>query len=214
MLRNMQARVFALLSTMLFLPAAAAGEFSVGAGVGSSNIQGSRTPDAGVPIFVPGQRLDQNDTAFELFAAYRLNRYFSIETGYQDFGNAGKTFVINPDLVFIQAPQDRQDVDITALSLGVVIEYPLADAFSVFALGGVARHDVDVRWSLSFAGDQALPPPFRVSDNDTSGYYGAGIRYQFAEPWSLRLTWRGESVDGAGSDFDLSTFSAAVAFHF
>jgi hypothetical protein len=153
----MQARVFALLSTMLFLPAvAAAGEFSVGAGIGSSNIQGSRTPDAGVPIFVPGQRLDQNDTAFELFAAYRLNRYFSIETGYQDFGNAGKTFVINPDLVFIQAPQDRQDVDITALSLGVVIEYPLADALSVFALGGVARHDIGVRWSRSMD-DPLLP---------------------------------------------------------
>lgn len=214
MLRNMQARVFALLSTMLFLPAvAAAGEFSVGAGIGSSNIQGSRTSDTGVP-FVPGQRLDQNDTAFELFATYRLNRYFSIETGYQDFGNAGKTFVINPDLAFIVTPHDRQDVDITALSLGVVLEYPLAEAFSVFALGGMARHDVDVRWSHSFAGDQVLPPPFRVSDNDTSGYYGAGIRYQFAEPWSLRLTWRGENVDGAGSDFDLSTFSAAVAFHF
>lgn len=212
MRRNRQSSAMVFLTGAMLLPGlATAGEFSVGAGIGSSNVQGSRIADTD-PTFVPGQRLDQSDTAFELFAAYRLNCYFSVEAGYQDFGNGGKTFAT--DRVFIpeEVPNTRQDVGITALSLGVVLEYPLADAFSLFALGGVARHDVNVRWSGGVS--MAQPISIRTSENDSGSYYGAGIRYQFAEPWSLRLTWRGENVDGAGSDFDLSTFSAALAFHF
>lgn len=213
MLRDNRSFAMVTLTAALYLPAlAVAGEFSVGVGVGSSNVQGSRIADTD-PVLVPGQRLDQSDTAFELFAAYRLNRYFSVEAGYQDFGNVGKTFATDLSHIPEETPNTRQDVDVTAVSLGVVLEYPLADAFSVFAMGGLARHDVDLRWSGGVSGNPPQSISVSTSDHDTSGYYGAGIRYQFAEPWSLRLSWRGENV-GGGDSFDLSTFGAALEYRF
>ncbi|PKO57876.1 MAG: hypothetical protein CVU24_18185 [Betaproteobacteria bacterium HGW-Betaproteobacteria-18] len=211
MVRNVCAITVAMLAVAFGPPALAqAGEFSIGAGIGTTNIQGARTVEPGVP-FLAGQRLDQSDTAFELFGSYRVNRFVSIELGYQDFGNATKTFALNPDVVFIRTPSDTQTVDITALSVGGVFEYPVTDAFSVFASGGLARHDIDVRWTSTLT---LLPFGTAFSNHDISAYYGAGIRYRVSEPWALRLSWRGSSPNAGGEEFDLSTFAVAVEYRF
>lgn len=211
MLRNIGFFSVSVLGVLFCLPAVAlAGEYSIGAGIGTSNIQGSRTVEPGIP-FLAGQQLDQDDTSFELFGSYRVNRYVSIELGYQDFGNATKTFALNPDVFFIQTPSDIQSVDITALSVGGVFEYPVTDAFSVFASGGLARHDIDVRWTSTLA---FTPSGTVFSNHDINTYYGAGIRYRVSEPWALRLSWRGSSPNAGGEEFDLSTFAAALEYLF
>lgn len=118
-------------------------------------------------------------------------------------------------MVFIRTPSNTQTVDITALSVGGVLEYPVTDAFSVFASGGLARHDIDVRWAASVI--PVLLPQHIVSplsNHDISAYYGAGMRYRVSQPWALRLSWRGSSPNAGGEEFDLSTFAVAVEYRF
>ncbi len=77
------------------------------------------------------------------------------------------------------------------LSAGGVLEYPVTVAILVFASGGFARHDIDVRWAASVI-PVLLPQDIgsTLSNHDISASYGVGLRNRVFQPWVLRLSWR------------------------
>jgi opacity protein-like surface antigen len=207
------ARLAAMFGALLAGSPALAGDFTLGVGGGVSDVRG----EASTAIaFQPGQRLDDSDAAYEIFANYRFHRYFSAEVGYQDLGRVSKRFAIDPAIIFLIPPNSVLEAEIRTLSVGLVFDYPLGERVSVFAMGGIARHDIDTLWTDELKAPALGEPDVARNGHDTAGWFGVGARFSFDDDIALRLSWRTgkASTGGAESRFDARYAGLALEYGF
>jgi len=115
--------------------------------------------------------LDSDDTPTKLFAGYRMNRFFSVQLDYIDFGESSGT----ANLLDI-----RQDT--SGLAPNVIGTLPIG-FFELFAKVGMMWYDVD----LDIENDPT------ISDSGEDPIYGVGVGLTLVERLSLRLEY--EIVD-------------------
>jgi hypothetical protein len=115
--------------------------------------------------------LDSDDTPTKLFAGYRMNRFFSVQLDYIDFGESSGT----ANLLDI-----RQDT--SGLAPNVIGTLPIGFV-ELFAKVGMMWYDVD----LDIENDPTL------SDSGEDPIYGVGVGLTLVERLSLRLEY--EIVD-------------------
>lgn len=147
----------------------------------------------------------RDDTAFSLRGGYRFNRYLAVEASYADLGeiawssgNCIEFCAPEAAVVHYRLANDRFDVAM----LGIL---PLGRQFELFARLGYARAGYDVDWSNMLGSST-------YSKNDSTTTYGAGARFHFAAPWTLRLEWeRLEEVDDA---YDVDTVWLGAEYRF
>lgn len=200
-----------LLSTVISFPILSSADNAslyAGLGYGTANFEGPRIEGA-LSELAPGQRLKDDAGFAELYFGYRFNRFISLEIGYADFGEVSKTYALNPDLAFIVSPNDTEVIDSNSFSFGALMEYPLPNKYSVFAVLGYLKFDLDRELSGGFSPDSGGLRE-STSDSEESVFYGLGAKYAFNQKYAVRLQW----LDADPGDFQLQTtrFSLEVTF--
>ncbi|MBU1665601.1 MAG: outer membrane beta-barrel protein [Gammaproteobacteria bacterium] len=188
------------------------------AGVG---VGGSKAKDVGSAAEVDASLLadygitatstaEDTDTAWKLFAGYRINKNFAVEGSYADLGKA--TFDST-----VTAPA-AGTVNISwkskAWSLAAVGILPVTDQFEVFGKIGGHFWDVDMSVTATGGGGTAAGS---ASDDGTSWLYGVGASYSFSKNIAVRAEWEryqdvGDENTTGKSDVDM--LSVGVQYKF
>lgn len=147
--------------------------------------------------------IDDNDMGWKFFAGYQFNRNVGVEIGYTDLGSADLDYVVT-------SPADvtgSASSDISGFTADVVLAWPLADRFDVFAKAGLVFWDADLKANVTSVGD------FSGDDDGTDIKFGLGARYAFTDQMSLRLEWeRYNNVSFNKNDTDM--FSVGFQFRY
>jgi opacity protein-like surface antigen len=179
-----------LISVSLILPIAhaEAKDSSVyyGIGLGLAKFEGDTIE--GIE-FVPGQELKDRTEAYSLFFGYQVNKYLSFEFGYVDFGQVSERFMLDPDIVFIVAPNDILTIDSNGFTIESLFEYPMIERFSVFGLLGFSYLDVDREVSGGFNPETGALA-YSSSNTEESVFYGLGLKKRLSDHFDIRLQWK------------------------
>jgi OOP family OmpA-OmpF porin len=130
-----------------------------------------------------GGACDSKAMTWNLFAGYKLNRYFAVEGGYSDFGKAKTSG-------FVGGVASSVTSETTAAELVAVGFLPLTEQFSFYAKGGFFRYDSDGSATGALAGTS--------SDKGTELTFGLGAEYGLAHGLGLRLEWQRYLSVGSG----------------
>ena len=138
-----------------------------------------------------------NDTAFRVFAGYKINPYLAFELGAATLGT-------------IRA-STGETADLDAIDLSALVSWPIGNRFSVHGRLGIFSGDLTanpgggpppVPVTPIFPPPPSQPPPPRVhwtSGNTVGGTYGLGASYAMTPHAVLRLEWQRYEYFG-GSD--------------
>jgi opacity protein-like surface antigen len=137
---------------------------------------------------VSGNDVDETDTGFGAFVAYRPIRYASIELGYQDLGEETYTDVSTPPFVF------EGDVRTTGLQACVVGHYPVWGPIEALARVGVFLYDSEDSGDTIAGGGGS----YSEKDDGTEFTYGVGAQVAAWGPLSVRLEY--QRIDGIKFD--------------
>jgi OOP family OmpA-OmpF porin len=199
-------KINTLLTCLLLLPIlshASESSFYGGLGYGTADYEGETYEDG---LLESNQRLE-DDTGFaEIYAGYRINKYISIEAAYSDFNSVSTTYSRN-NLMSFNVPNDREEVDITKLSLGGVFEWPIFNEFSVIGLVGYSYFELDRELSGGFS---VTSGNLGSSDSDEGIYYGVGLKYDFNDLLSTRVQW----IEDSPKDIEMSSYRLSLEFNF
>lgn len=143
-----------------------------------------------------------------VFGGYNFSRYNAVEAGLsQSLSNSFNT----------TASGDKFSTTSTVFDISYLPMLPISNSnINVFG-----RLGVGYAW---LPGGQVgcnctSDTSFNASGGGFTDVLGAGIRYKFANNWSVKVEWIADGllfpvgVDGAGS-WDQQTFQTGVAFHF
>lgn len=134
---------------------------------------------------------DTSDRTWTVFAGYQLNRFFALEAGYSDFGQATTSATL------LGVPVTAR-LDTTAWEFVAVGALPITDRFSVYGKMGVFRYDTDASTTGAAVGTS--------SAKGTEFTIGGGLQYVFMSNFAGRLEWQryndvGTGVPGLEKDF-------------
>jgi OmpA-OmpF porin, OOP family len=123
---------------------------------------------ATVPNFYAGLDIgqadvgDEDDIGFRLFGGYQFHRNIAVELGY------GMLF-------------DKSDVEVTALEVTAVGQFPLANQFSLIGKLGFANVEVDA--------------PGFGSEDSTEITWGIGVQFDVSRNLAARAMWQRYQTD-------------------
>ena len=133
-----------LLIILLFTPAlsnAADNSFYTGLGVSLSKVESTTRYDA---YLLENQILKDNAYFAEIYFGFHFNNYFSLEIGYADLGEVDQVYTLSEaGLTSYFASNNREEIELSRVSVCALLEYPVVDEFSVFGLLGYSRLDID-----------------------------------------------------------------------
>lgn len=144
---------------------------------------------------------DDRDIGYRVFGGLGLSRYFAIELGYSDFGEA--SFRAESDGSGSQwaAGPQTETFALAAVDLGFLGKLPLGSDTALVARIGALRTDA----TYSRQGmHQSGPISSQGSAQHTDWFYGAGVEYDGFRPVRLVAAY-------TAADFDRSTPFANTA---
>lgn len=156
---------------------------------------------------------DEADSGYRLFAGVGFLRYFGIEAGYADYGEAERNAQSNGSGSFWNAGPIRETVALTGIDLSLVVRAPLASAWSVAGQFGGIRHRVEG----TYTGDsQAFGPvALAQSEDDDALRYALGIEYLGIEHLRLAAGYsRSEFGTFVDSELPLASVALSAAYRF
>lgn len=156
-------------------------QFYVGMGVGAIKMGGYCDAINAKPGFAG--TCDETTTGFKAFADYKLNRYFGLEAGYSNFGeaSAGGTLSGTP---FVSRWKGY-GIDLSAIGF-----LPLGEHFELFVKGGVAFWDIKTTLTTTTTA--------AANDSGLSGVAGAGAIWWLFPQAGLRVQY--ERFQKVGDD--------------
>lgn len=179
---------------------AAAGEFYVGAGIGTSSIDVTASDFDGGSF--TSDSFDDSDSTFRIFAGYNLNDSIAIEAGYTDLGSyslAGSFDGSDPDL---PAGPTSATFDVTGWEFSAVGSLPLTEQISLLGRLGFIMWDTDVDVTTTDGSGSD-------SDDGTNILYGVGGAYSFTDNLDARLEYTRYDADD-----NIDVFSASLVMKF
>lgn len=142
-------------------------EFSIGAGYGLTKLK--------------DDEFEEDESAKKAFAIVKFNEYIGLEGAYIDFDEAG-----NDELSF----------DPKGATLGLILEAPITEAFSVYAKGGKMWWDADARVGMG---------PLAIND-DYDGeetFWGVGTKIRLAEHLDLKFEYERFNFEVSRDEIDV-----------
>ena len=181
------AAIAALVATPL---AAQESGFYAGAYIGQATVKDYCEGTSG-----SGISCDDSDTAYRLLGGYRVNRNFSAELAYTNFGKVNASgFGLT------------EDIKVNAFELVAVGSFPLAERFSLYGKVGLYRADVEDRTNFGVSADET----------NTDLTFGLGGSFQVSRAIAVRVEWQRYSDVGGGdlgtADIDMISIGAIVSF--
>lgn len=144
-------------------------------------------------------------TSFGLRLGYQFNNYIALELGHHEYGEVTTNYT--------DAWQDEitDTVNSSATSLGVKAILPISDSFALFARGGYAKWDLQMKST-----DSSVPGEvFSGSEDDNDIYYGLGAEFNLTESISLGLEYSiitmSWGLDPFEDDFNSEDFSYSIS---
>jgi len=126
--------------------------------------------------------VDSDSTAYRISVGWRLNDYFAVDGGYQNFGRFDQTFDDAGTPVDLSLKAD-------GFTLGAIGSLPINDRFSLFARAGAFFWD----------GDAEINDVSAASPEETNLYFGAGARLALTEQLSATVDGSRYDLDGTNS---------------
>ncbi len=186
-------------------PAALAQGGYIGLAIGQSKHHDAEdvcTAVAGLPGV--SCEVDDTDTAGALFGGYEFNRYFGVEIGYHDFGEA----VIDARIPGpLGEGRIRGTVSVSGAYAALVGRAPIGDRFSLLGKIGVLSGTAESDVTLTVRGVPLNAESFE--DDGSEGIYGLGFAYRFNDRFGVRLMY-----DRLGTDSGLDTVSLGFVGRF
>jgi OOP family OmpA-OmpF porin len=127
---------------------------------------------------------DTTDKTWTVYGGYQFNRFFALETGYSDFGQATTSGTL------FGLPVTAR-IDTTAWEFLAVGSLPMTDKFSVYGKFGVFRYYSDASTTGATVGTS--------SARGTEYTIGGGLQYVFAGNFAGRLEWQRYNDVGSGT---------------
>lgn len=164
-----------------------------------------------------GTTLDETDTGWKAYLGYRFNRFFALEGGYADLGEA--TF----DTTIVTAPPPYDTltpfpIRATATANGVmfsgVLRLPLTERFSLLAKAGVFRWQAEFTERISGTGITRV----NRTEREMDPAYGVGAELGLTD--TLRLRVEAERFKDVGKGIggregrDIDYYSAGIVLGF
>jgi hypothetical protein len=150
-------------------------------------------------VFVEAQPLmwlpedDDQGTAWNVTAGYRINRYLAVEASYVNLGTLSATDTIGlPASVGGGTLTFHRELETAGPALTAFGMLPLSDSWQLYARAGVLFADSDLTNSIN---GSSISSSF---DSDVTTL-GAGTQYDWGGHWSARLEFQ-RSLDLGGDD--------------
>jgi OOP family OmpA-OmpF porin len=137
--------------------------------------------------------IDADSTAYRFTVGWRLNDYFAIDGGYQNFGRFEQTVDDAGTPVNVSLKAD-------GFTLGAIGSLPIGDRFSLFARAGAFFWD----------GDAEINDVTAASPEETNFFFGVGARMALTERLSATVDGSRYDLDGT----DSTILSAGIEFRF
>jgi hypothetical protein len=196
----------------LYGPSASAIEFNQGfygaLGIGVSEVDQStcgKIPVGGRPGGSSQFNCDDTDSAWSVIGGWQILKWVGVEAGYTDLGETT-----------VKGGGTNISAEVDGFTLAVTPTLPISEGASLFVRGGAFFWSDDVSGQFD---DQVTVTPVSSSEDDTSGFIGAGIRVKFTERFGIGVEWNryldvGDK-DSAGvgeSDIDHFLMNFIVSF--
>lgn len=172
---------------------------------GNSFGSGALEPTAGLITPKPAIKDDKRDNSWKIIAGYQFNRYFTIEGGFLNIGEARAQIstVSSGNLALPFSPVITISESVKYKSKGAVVSalgrYPVTDRIAVLANIGALYSESRISYrstinidALPVAGFSALPPAafsYRKEDRDLHLNFGLGAEYSLSDTVSVRIAW-------------------------
>ncbi len=117
--------------------------------------------------------VDDTETGYFVGAGYAINRHFSVEAAYLDFGTHQGETDCPPDLLCLIVPAPAR-ADLTGYSISLIGSIPLGERWALYGKAGLARWDIEFH---GFASD------FDRSWDDRLP--GASLKWSVSDRWKL-----------------------------
>jgi len=156
--------------------------FYLGGGVGNFNLEINRASDIDDAV----RRLDDDDTAWKVFAGYRFNPYLSLEGAYVDFGEQSDRFDVD-------GTSGDFTADISGFSPQLIGTLPVGPVeFSA----KVGVYFVDIDQSIDI--DSLDELDFDSSSSEEDFMYGVGIGATLFQRLNAKLEYEWIDLSGPG----------------
>lgn len=160
---------------------------------------------------------DNKSEGWKVFAGYNFNRYFALEGGFVDLGDARARYrvaaVAAPVAPAVQSSYTgilNTTIENDAWVLAAKASLPLTDSIAVFAKLGAANWSSNLRTGRVTNNVKPLLTGEQGSDG-VDAFYGVGVSYALFENLEFRAEWERFNNVG-GYDLDLMTGGFAVKF--
>jgi len=124
--------------------------------------------------------VDDSDTGLRVFAGVDLGRYFALELGYADFGDAGFSGQSDGSGTRWAAGPVNETIELKALDLELFGKLPLTEAVALFGKVGAFQWRSTTEGSGTF--QCCGPVTFNQSNDGREAAYGAGVQYDGLRP--------------------------------
>ena len=178
----------AVVALALYLPAAQAQMtdpahtgFYLGGGIGYNRVESENFPN-------DDDELKDDHVGYKGIAGYRLNKMFSIEGQYLDFGTS-------------EDGNNRVEAD--GWTLGVLLALPIFEAVNPYLKAGALMWDADGRTGVGTTLTSG-------SDDGTDFTYGLGLRFNLTDALGLRAEYERFALDEI--DVDLASLNLVYKF--
>lgn len=164
----------------------------IGAGIGQNNYQS---------VSASSHLGDDSDLAWNAFVGYQLNKYFSIEAGWQDLGT-------NDDTHLWGETVGNEEINVDGFTLGVVGTLPLSDKW--FLAGEVGGYQYHLSHQIN--------ANKYVSDTDIAAYFGVGVGYNITDSLAVSAKYRRfaniDETEWSTVNMDAQTIGVQLTYRF
>ena len=165
--------------------------FYLGSGLGQFNAGIDNVSDVGPTV----ESWESDDTAYKLFAGYRLNRFLAFELDYVNLGEPSGSVV----------PGFNVDAAVDGFAPYVVGTLPLGRFFELYGRAGYYFYDANV------GVEDAAGGRVEFDEESEDFVYGAGIGANIGEKFNLRFEYERFDLQGL-DDADALWLTAAWRF--
>jgi hypothetical protein len=165
--------------------------FYLGAGAGQFNAKIDDVDDVDETV----DAWDEDDTAYKIFAGYRMNRFLAFELDYVNLGEPSGAVV----------PGRNVDASVDGFAPFVVGTLPLGPYFEVFGRAGYYFYDA------TRGVEDTLDNRVEFDEESEDIVYGAGIGANLGEKLNLRFEYEKYDLEGL-DDTDALWLNAAWRF--
>ena len=148
-----------------------------------------------------------DDTSFAIRGTLNANEYLAVELGYHNYGEPDETYTNSFDII-------HDEVNATAINLGLKGIIPLDANFAINARAGIASWDLEVKET-----DSSFPGVmFSYEDSGTDLYYGVGVQFKANEQLNVgveyTVTNMKPSFGGDKIDYDVNNVAISLGYLF